>query len=250
MSSKSIVILTGASRGLGEAMALQLIARDTPLITIARNTNDALSDAAHEKNSPLTQLEADLSDPQAAQGINERIVTLIPNDVSRCILINNAGTVQPVANTIGLSDASAITAALTLNITSIMLLCSAVLQACNTRDADCRILNVSSGAGRSAMPGWAVYCATKAALDMYTQVLAQEHADTRAVSLAPGIIDTAMQTTIRSSAAQDFPSVERFVEMHEQGQLASPADRARHILDYLDRDDFGSTVLDDIRNYI
>lgn len=250
MSSKTIAILTGASRGLGEAMALQLITRDIPLITIARHTNDTLSDKTLENNSTLTQLEIDLSDPEAAQDAGERVATLIPKDVSHCVLINNAGTVQPVADTMRLSDATAITAALTLNVTSIMLLCSAVLQACKTREADCRILNISSGAGRSAMPGWAVYCATKAALDMYTQVLAQEHPDTRAVSLAPGIIDTAMQATIRASKAQDFPNVGRFIQMHEQGQLASPTDTARHILDFLDRDDFGTTVLDDIRNYI
>jgi len=246
---KTIAIVTGTSRGLGEALALQLITEGTPLITVARNTSSALSSKATQENCPLTQIQADLSDPQEAQRISEKIATLIPADVSRCILINNAGTVHPVANTLRLSEAGAITDAMTLNITSIMLMCSAVLRFFHQRNTECRILNISSGAGQSPMPGWAVYCTTKAALNMYTQVLAQEHPDVKAVSLSPGVIDTSMQTTIRTSAAQDFPNVGRFVELHEQGKLASPTDTARHILHYLDRDDFGTTVVDDIRNY-
>src|SRR5690606_4781600 len=113
-----------------------------------------------------------------------------------------------------------------------------------------RILNISSGAGRNAMPGWGVYCATKAALDRYTEVLAAEHhPDTRVVSLAPGVIDTAMQQTIRDSNSTDFPNVEKFRSLNAQGQLSSPADSAARILTYLNRDDFGTTVLDDIRRY-
>lgn len=249
MNMKTIAIITGTSRGLGEALALQLIAEGTPLITVARQTSTALSSKATEQNSPLTQIQADLSDPQEAQHISEKIAAMIPSDVARCILINNAGTVNPVANTMRLAEAKAITDALTLNVTSIMLMCSAVLRVCHDRQVECRILNISSGAGQSPMPGWGVYCTTKAALNMYTQVLAQEHPDVHAVSLSPGVIDTSMQTTIRASTAQDFPSVERFVDLHEKGQLASPADTARHILHYLDRDDFGTTVVDDIRNY-
>lgn len=99
------------------------------------------------------------------------------------------------------------------------------------------------------MPGWGVYCATKAAVDMYTQVLTQEHKNVRAASLAPGVIDTEMQQDIRTSDVQNFPNVERFSDLHKNGLLASPADTARHIIQYIDREDFGTTVLDDIRNY-
>lgn len=246
----TIAIVTGASRGLGEALALQYIARGTPLITVARHTNAGLDHNAAEANIPLTQVLADLSDPNTAQRISEEIAALIPQNVTRCVLINNAGTVQPISNTESLSDASSISQALTLNITSLMLMCTAVLGARKRADInDCRILNISSGAGRNAMPGWGVYCATKAAVDMYTQVLSQEHKNVRAASLAPGVIDTEMQQNIRSSDIENFPNVKRFSDLHKNGQLASPADTARHIIQYIDREDFGTTVLDDIRNY-
>lgn len=249
MTDKTIAIVTGASRGLGEALAEKLLAQRTPLITVARHTNDALANAAKRYDTPLFQLQADLSSPDAAQAVSQKIASLIPDDIGQCVLINNAGTVEPVANTAELSDAGPITAALTLNIGSIMLICAAVLKASDRPGVDRRILNISSGAGRNPVPGWAVYCATKAAVDHYTRVLAQEHPNVRAASLAPGVIDTSMQETIRSSRADDFPNVARFVEMHEQGQLSPPEVTAGHIIRYLQRDDFGTKVLDDIRNY-
>lgn len=249
MSIQAIAIVTGASRGLGQALAQQLLAKGIPLITVARNSDPALTAKAQEQGVALTQLQADLSDPQIAQDISEKVVSLIPDGVSRCLLVNNAGVVQPISNTAELSDAKTITETLTLNVTSVMLMCSAVLRAIQGTAIDCRILNISSGAGRGPVSGWGVYCATKAALDLYTRVLAQEHNNVRAVSLAPGVIDTSMQDSIRRSDARDFPDIERFHALHAQGQLSSPADTARHILHYLDRDDFGTTVLDDIRNY-
>ncbi|MGP1615597.1 MAG: SDR family NAD(P)-dependent oxidoreductase, partial [Pollutimonas bauzanensis] len=112
-----------------------------------------------------------------------------------------------------------------------------------------RILNISSGAGRNPTAGWGVYCATKAALDHYTQVLHAENHGARVASLAPGVIDTGMQEKIRGSDAASFPNVERFAQMHEQGQLSSPGAVAEKILRYLAHDDFGATVLDDIRNH-
>lgn len=249
MNKKTIAIVTGASRGLGEALASGLISQGVPLITLARQKNTSLEQQTAELDTPLIQLQADLSDPDAVQQASEQIITLIPDDATHCILINNAGTVEPISNTAQLSDAKAISAALTLNITSLMVMCSALLRASIPSDADRRILNISSGAGRSPVAGWGVYCATKAAVDLYTRVLAQEHPGIRAVSLAPGVIDTGMQKTIRSSDIQSFPNVGRFEDMHRQGQLASPEDTARHIIQYIDRDDFGTTVLDDIRNY-
>src|SRR5699024_3068817 len=130
--------------------------------------------------------------------------------LKQCLLINNAGTVQPVANTAALTDVAAISAAFTLNVTSVIALCAAVLQATDRPGVDRRVLNISSGAGRSPVAGWAVYCATKAAIDQYTRVLAQEHPTVRSASLAPGVIDTEMQATIRQSSEQDFPNLQGF----------------------------------------
>lgn len=246
-AAASLAIVTGASRGLGEALAAEFLRAGTALITLARGRSGTLDALAQQHGTPLTQLQADLSTAQGAQHAGEQLAQLIPPALSRCILINNAGTVEPISNSERLGNATAISSAFTLNVTSLMVLTAAVLRAAAT--TDCRILNISSGAGRNPMPGWGVYCATKAAVDMYTRVLTQEHPNVRAAALAPGVVDTQMQHVIRSSDARDFPNLARFRGLHEHGQLASPADTARLILQYISRDDFGTTVLDDIRNY-
>ncbi|GAB2905700.1 SDR family oxidoreductase [Paralcaligenes sp. KSB-10] len=250
MSLSTVAIISGASKGLGQALALGLMKPDTQIITLARNHHAALAQRASETGCSLQQIQVDLASPSAAEHCAEQVMNGLAAGAQRYLLINNAGTVEPILPASSLNSAAGITAAFNLNVTSVMLLTAAFLRATAASKAERRILNISSGAGRNATPGWGVYCATKAALDRYSQVLAVEEADSaRIVSLAPGVIDTGMQERIRASDPKDFPNLSRFVDMHEQGQLASPAAVAAKILQYIDRDDFGATVLDDIRNY-
>lgn len=248
MELSTVAVVTGASRGLGHALALGLLQPTTQLITIARSHDAALAQQAAKAGCQLQQVQADLSDPVAAGDSAAKIMASLPQGAMRYLLINNAGTVDPIKQAADLTDASAIAAAFNLNVTSLIALSSAFLRATQGA-ADRRILNISSGAGRNPMPGWGVYCATKAAVDHYSQVVHAENHGVRIVSLAPGVIDTNMQKQIRGSDAASFPNVERFAQMHEQGQLSSPAAVAEKILRYIADDSFGTTVLDDIRNY-
>jgi benzil reductase ((S)-benzoin forming) len=97
-----------------------------------------------------------------------------------------------------------------------------------------RVVNISSGAGRRPISGWSAYCAAKAGLDMASRVAALE-AETRGqavevASLAPGVIDTGMQATVRAASAEDFADVERFRAMKAEGALRPAADVAADIL--------------------
>jgi len=245
------VVLTGASRGIGAALARALAKPGVQLVTLARRTDPELQAHAEARGAKLTQIDVDLSDLAAASAAGARVAAALPRDAARYLLINNAGTVQPVARGDQLEDAAAITTAFNLNVSAVMLLTARFLTATQGLKADRRILNISSGAGRNPNPGWGVYCATKAALDMYTRVLKQEQgADgARVVSLAPGVVDTDMQVAIRGSDPAAFPALSRFQDMHASGKLSAPANVAARIAAYLDRDDFGQTEIDDIRNY-
>ncbi|AWP75626.1 SDR family oxidoreductase [Bordetella bronchiseptica] len=247
----TVAILTGASRGLGAALARGLLAPGTRLITLARRADPDLEAAARTRGASLEQVQVDLSDPAAAGAAAERLCAALPRDARRYLLINNAGTVSPVAQAAGLTDGAAIAGALNLNVTAVVLLTARFVAALQGLPADRRVLNISSGAGRNPNAGWGVYCAAKAALDMYSRVLKQEQGQdgVRVVALAPGIVDTDMQGAIRASDPADFPALERFREFHATGKLSAPADVAARILAYLDRDDFGTTEIDDIRNY-
>ena len=81
---------------------------------------------------------------------------------------------------------------------------------------------ISSGAALRPLASWSAYCTAKAGLDMWTRCLAEEGGqhNITAVSVAPGIVDTGMQTAIRSASPEDFPLLENFVGYHENGQLA------------------------------
>lgn len=248
MSNQRIVIVTGGSTGLGQAILEQFDQlTDTPqlLVNIARR-NAALQPAApHE----LVNINADLRADDSVQRAQDELVALLQKQqVAEVIFIHNAGQVTPMGQSSQITDYPAIADAFRLNVAAVMALTASTLQAVRPQTR-LRILLISSGAGRSPIAGWSVYGATKAALDYYAQVLQQENPQLQCVSLAPGVIDTDMQAVIRGHKADEFPPIERFLQLHAQQQLQSPADTARRIRDFVLSPDFGAQLLDDLRNY-
>lgn len=248
------IIITGASRGLGAALAEQLLSPSRRLIVIARGANPVLAERARALSAPLEYLQHDLSQVEATAALAERLAADLraAPPASRYVLINNAGTVEPVALAHGLPAAAA-AMAMNLNVVAVMTLTAAFLAATQAGGGERRILNISSNAGRRPVPGWGVYCSTKAALDMYSRCIKAEQEGTanpaRVCSLAPGVIDTEMQSVIRGSRSDQFPQLERFLKMKAEGTLSDPASVAQRLIGYLNRDDFGEREIDDIRNY-
>ncbi len=249
--SKTIAIVTGSSRGLGAALASQLATQVNLLVTVARTDNRQLHELARQHNCQHIHYSADLADPSQINAVTQDIFSQLDQSASQYILINNAGTLGPVGqyDSLCTEKSQDIACAFNLNVNSIIVLTSAFLTATRNTGADVRVINISSGAGRAPTSGWGVYCATKAALDMYTRVAKQEAPHARLVSLAPGIIDTGMQQQIRALDLNDFPNRSRFTQLHEKGELSNPEQLAHKILNYLHRDDFGQTEIDDIRHY-
>jgi NAD(P)-dependent dehydrogenase (short-subunit alcohol dehydrogenase family) len=144
-----------------------------------------------------------------------------------------------------------ICAGLRVGLEAAMLLSASFLDATRTWPGQRRVLNISSGLGRQAMAGSAVYCAAKAGMDHFSRAVALEQAaepnPARVVSMAPGVIDTDMQAALRGSDAALFPERARFVKLQADGALLSPRDCAARLLARLDRADFGATVSADIR---
>lgn len=239
-------IVTGASRGLGRAVAGALLARGEQLITISRHPPAGLS-------SPrLQHWAADLADARAvAARLHDFIAAQGPGAWMALNLINNAGVVSdpaPLAD----GDADDLVNALRVGLEAPLLLSAAFVRATHGWAVPRKLLLVSSGLGRRAMAGSATYCAAKAGLDHLARALALEQAalphGARVVSLAPGVIDTEMQRQLRSADAKRFPERERFAGLHAGGQLASPAEAAARLVAYLDRADFGNDSVADVRD--
>ncbi len=248
-----VVVLTGASRGLGAALADRLLSPSRLLICVARSPNPALEQRARAVGARLDYRRCDLADAAATARLAGAIGAALraaSASATRFVLIHNAGVIEPMVRIGGLESA-ALMRNLQVNLAAAMVLAAGFLSATDTLGVERRILNISSGAGRNPMPGWSAYCTAKAGLDMFSRCLAAEQAGSanpaRVVALAPGVLDTAMQSTIRDADEADFPSVERFRAMQAEGALASPDAVAARIVTYLDRDDFGQQVIDDIR---
>jgi benzil reductase ((S)-benzoin forming) len=238
-------ILTGHTKGLGAALADDLLTRGIPVLGLARGT---APDLAARFPQALSEVELDLADSAALAGW--LVGAALKNWIAGCdtvLLINNAGTVQPVGP-LASQDLGAIARAVALNVAAPMMLASAVAAARALR-TETRIVHVSSGAGRSPYPGWSVYCATKAALDQHARAAAlDQNVNLRICSLAPGVIDTGMQAEIRATSLDLFPLRQRFDELKRAGELADPAQCARQFVDYLLDKRFGKSPVDDLRS--
>ena len=241
MTIKAIV--TGHSKGLGEGLAAALLAQGIAVLGVSRGSAPQL---VARFPGLLGESEADLSDGAAlSKWIAGPTLGAFVQGCDTILLVNNAGTVQPVGP-LGEQDAGAVLRAVTLNVAAPLALAAAVVHV--RGEAGCRILHISSGAGRAAYPGWSVYCATKAALDRHAEAVAQDGDETvRCVSLAPGVIDTGMQGEIRASSVDAFPMLARFIELKEEGGLQSAEQTGESIAAYLLADDFGSRAVADIR---
>ena len=211
----NLYIVTGTRRGLGEALAKRI--------------------AADKRNElvGLSRPEVDLADPAGIARAFEPIARKIGGTAyEKAVLINNAGVIEPVAP-LDRADPGEIERNLAVNLVAPMVLMRLFLGATEHVKLR-RVINISSGAGRRPIFGWSAYCAAKAGLDMATRVVALE-AQVRglaieAVSLAPGVIDTGMQGTVRSVSAEDFVDVERFRQMKAEGALRPADDVAADIL--------------------
>ncbi|WP_197330337.1 SDR family NAD(P)-dependent oxidoreductase, partial [Ralstonia solanacearum] len=211
---------------------------------VARGDNPALRAQAEQAGVTLDWHPCDLSDARAAEAWMTRTLAALPAH-KRVALVLNAGVVEPIG-AIRTLHADALLPHLHLNLAGPMAMTAALLRGTADWGAQRRILAVSSGAARRPVAGWAAYCAGKAGLDMFVRAInAEGDASTRAVALAPGVLDTDMQRTIRDA---DFAGVQRFRDLHAHGELVSPQDAARRIVAYLARPDFGATELDDLRN--
>ena len=252
MNTRRLVILTGASRGLGAAIARQLLRPDVLLLTLSRRPDATLDEAARTAGTSLEQWAIDVGhDVGAATRLESWLRQRAGADLTSAALINNAGVVGRVGP-IERSEADQIAAALRIDLEAPMLLTAAFLRATRDWAIDKRVLNVSSGLGRRALAGFAAYCASKAGLDHFSRVAALDEAllpnPARIVALAPGVIDTDMQGELRTAESTGFPEQGHFVELKAGGQLTTPAAAAARVLAYLARPDFGTLPVADVRD--
>ncbi|MBW8760288.1 MAG: SDR family NAD(P)-dependent oxidoreductase [Burkholderiales bacterium] len=251
MTADTLVILTGASRGLGQGIAAQYLAQGAFVLGLARHHAGEL-----KAGDTLEQWPIDLSDPlpvaaRLGAWLAEFEARAGGNPPAKVRLIHNAAMLSEPGDIAG-SDPADLAQSLRIGLEAPVVLTAAYLRAtAHWAGADRRVLFVSSGLGRRAMAGSAAYCAQKAGLDHFARALALEEearpGGARVASVAPGIIDTDMQKQLRGADPLRFPERARFDEFHRSGALDTPATAAGKLIALLERDDYGANPVADVR---
>jgi NAD(P)-dependent dehydrogenase (short-subunit alcohol dehydrogenase family) len=241
---RHLYIVTGASRGLGRAIAEYLLQPGHVVLGISRQAPPA--------PPGLEQWACDLGEPlPVAARLQAWLEGLDGEQFAGAALINNAALLiepRPLRE----ADAAALSASVRVGLEAPLLLTAAFLRATRHWVADKCVLHISSGLGRRAMAAQGPYCAVKAALDHLARAQALEEAllanGAKVVSLAPGIIDTDMQVQLRGADPSAFPDHDAFVQMKAGGRLDSPAVAAAKVVTFLRRADFGQQPVADVRD--
>ena len=253
----TLVILTGASRGLGHGVAQAYLAAGASLLGLSRQRSPALeAAAAATAGARVEQWAADLSEPLPVADRLASWLAALEQAVdgqppAQVRLIHNAALLSEPGN-VAEADVAEMARSLRVGLEAPAALTAAFLRAtAGWISSDRRVLFVSSGLGRRPLAGGAAYCAQKAGLDHFARALALEEAGrtngARVASVAPGIIDTDMQRQLRSADPARFPESKTFDEWHRSSALTSPAQAAQRLIAILERSDFGTSPVTDAR---
>jgi len=236
-----LVFVTGGSSGIGLALVRAVPFREARVIDISR------------RGAPgVEHFRADLSDPDSWP----RVAELFEREMKgfadgEVFLVHSAGTLEPIGFA-GEVDPSAYTRQVLLNAAAPQVLGDAFLRAAQGTTAPCTFLNIGSGAAHNVYEGWSAYCGGKAGADHWVRTVGAEQrrrgANHRVLSIAPGVVATAMQEAIRATPERSFPDRERFQALHDEGVLRDADEVARELWALLTDGDLENGAVVDLRD--
>jgi 3-oxoacyl-[acyl-carrier protein] reductase len=212
-----VALVTGASRGIGAAIARAFAAHGATLLLCARS--EGVEEVARELSSAERTVRAkrgDVSDPAFAR----ELVTAARKEHGRLdVLVNNAGILRQ--GLIGMTSAEQMRELLEVNVLALMTLSQYAARVMDSRRSP-SIINLASIAGTQGMEGVTAYSASKAAVVGYTLSTAKELAPkgVRVNAIAPGFIDTDM---VRGVSPEWY---ERRLQSIRMGRIGTPDDVA------------------------
>ncbi len=231
--------ITGTGRGIGKSIAETLLENENVRVTGISRT----SSIKHKNYSHITTNLGDIND-------TESIFFPTIENAEEIVLINNSGVISEILRVGKLKNTSVVND-YNVNIVSLSILMNNFIKKYQNYTNKRTLLNVSSGAGKHSIDAWGVYCASKSALDMFSenikleQTFYSEENKIKVFSVAPGVIDTQMQDQIRNTSKEDFSNVEKFITLKENNELASPKETADLLLKIINnRDNYSNVVLD------
>jgi len=204
-----VVVITGASRGIGAATARVFAEAGARVALLARSTAEIGALAADIGKGAMA-LACDVADWAAVQSA---LATVVARTGRLDALIGNAGVIDPIAR-LSEADPAAWARAVEVNLTGVFHGMRAAIPIMRAQGAG-TIITVSSGAAHNPLEGWSAYCASKAGAAMLTRVAHLEEGahGLRIMGLSPGTVATGMQVKIRESGVNPVSQLDPSVHI-------------------------------------
>ena len=231
------VLITGASKGIGEATALRMAERGMNVVLVARSENAiiALAQKIVSNGGKAIAVACDVADYSQ---VRKAVQAGKSEFGSIDIIVNNAGLIEPIAK-LAESDPDGWSQVIDVNVKGVYHTVRATLPAMLERGQGV-IINISSGAATSVLDGWSHYCSSKAAVLSLTRGIHKEVSDhgVRVVGLSPGTVATDMQVAIKASGINPVSQLDPSVHI--------PADWVAQAICWLATDDAKEFDGDDV----
>lgn len=220
-------LITGTSRGIGAALAKKLVEKGNTVLGVSRNRPSGLESTKYHHFS------FDLANTSRLNQIIEKTNEIVNGQAfAFWCLVSNASAAEPIRS-IEKCPAAEIEAHVRVGLIAPMILTSMFIRNFSHSKGRKKLVFISSGSAVNPMLDGSIYSSSKAGLNMFGRCVGLEQENREqgfeVVSIAPGMVDTAMQKIARSKTSDEFALADFFKQAFETGQLQDPADVAEKI---------------------
>jgi benzil reductase ((S)-benzoin forming) len=225
-------LITGASRGIGEALAKKILENRNTVLGVSRNRSNRL------KSTRYYHLSFDLTDTTRIDQIMEKVNQIVDNQGFDFVcLVNNASAVEPTQS-IEKCPPAEIESHVRVGLIAPMILTSMFIRKFSGDRIRKKVVFISSGAAFTALPDESIYCSSKAGINMFAQCIGLEQKNREngfeVLSIGPGMVDTSMQQAVRSKTSDEFAMADFFKQAFKDGKLQEPGKVAEKIFTILE----------------